>query len=227
MSRARKVCWFAAICAVALLGYVRSFGCPFQFDDFVNITEAETVKSPTLQAFSSSARARIVPTASYILNYQIGGDNPVGYHVVNFAIHLLATLAVYGLVLALCRTPRLRATWLAEQALPLAVAAALLFSCHPIQIQAVTYVAQRPGERRAGAARTALSRLHAVRAGRVPLEGERRQPAVGDSARRVDLLSRGRSRTAPAPPGSLCRAGAGHPAGVVALRNPLRGRRVA
>src|SRR5215468_2051212 len=143
MSRARQIWWFLAICAVVLLGYARSFSSPFQFDDFVNITEADTVKAPTLQTFSRSARARIVPTATYILNYQISGENPVGYHVLNVAVHLLATLAVYGLVLALCRTPRLQATWLGSQALPLAVAAALLFSCHPIQIQAVTYVVQR------------------------------------------------------------------------------------
>jgi len=142
MNRARSL-WLAAICAAALLAYARSFESPFQFDDFINIIEAPTVRSPSLATFIRSARARILPTATYMLNYRIGGNNPVGYHVVNFAVHLLATATLYGLVLALCRTPRLRGTGLASQALPMAVAAALLFSCHPIQIQAVTYVVQR------------------------------------------------------------------------------------
>jgi hypothetical protein len=85
----------------------------------------------------------VLAFVTILLNDRIGGEDPFGYHVVNFAIHLSATLAVYALALTLYRTPRLRQTPLATHALPLAVAAALVFACHPIQIQGVTYIVQR------------------------------------------------------------------------------------
>lgn len=141
--RARAIWWFVVVCAAALLGYVRSFDSPFEFDDFPNIVQAPGVQAESFEAFFRYARARVVPSFTFLLNYRLGGEDPVGYHVVNFAVHLLATLAVYALVLALCRTPRLRNTWLAGQRLPLAVATALIFACHPIQTEAVTYIVQR------------------------------------------------------------------------------------
>jgi hypothetical protein len=45
--------------------------------------------------------------------------------------------------LALCATPRLRGSTVAENPLVFATAAAIVFACHPIQIQAVTYIVQR------------------------------------------------------------------------------------
>jgi protein O-mannosyl-transferase len=135
--------WFAAICAVTLLAYLRSFSVPFQFDDFSQVVGNKVLKAPTFDAFFHFAHSRVLPFGSLVLNYRIGGEEPFGYHVFNFAIHLLTTLAVFGLVASLCRTPRIRETPLAIHRLALAVAAAFVFACHPIQIQAVTYVAQR------------------------------------------------------------------------------------
>jgi hypothetical protein len=135
--------WFAAVCAVTLLAYIRSFASPFQLDDYSYIVGNRVLEAPSLEGVLGYGRARILAFATFLLNDRIGGENPFGYHVVNFAIHLLATLAVYELVLTLCRTPRLRETWLATQRLPAAVAAAFVFACHPIQIQAVTYIVQR------------------------------------------------------------------------------------
>jgi protein O-mannosyl-transferase len=142
-TRAREHWWFAAICVVTLLAYGRSFTSPFNLDDYSNIVSNPVLGAPTLKGFLHFARARLLPSATLLFNYWIGGEEEFGYHVVNFAIHLLATLAVYRLALALCRTPRLQQTWLATQSLPLAVAAAFIFACHPIQIQAVTYIIQR------------------------------------------------------------------------------------
>jgi tetratricopeptide (TPR) repeat protein len=140
---ARSRWWFAAICAVALLVYGRTFTSPFQLDDYAIIVDKDAVQEPSFERLLRFGRARILPVATFALNHRLGGEDPFGYHVINFLIHLLATLAVYRLVLALCDTPRLRETWLATQPLPLAAAAAFIFACHPIQIQAVTYVVQR------------------------------------------------------------------------------------
>ena len=135
--------WFAAVCAVALLAYLRSFESPFQLDDYAFIVGNRVLASPSIEGVVQYGRSRLLAVATFVLSDRIGGEDPFGYHVVNFAIHLLTTLAVYALVLTLCRTPRLRQTWLATQRLPIAVAAAFLFACHPIQVQAVTYIVQR------------------------------------------------------------------------------------
>jgi hypothetical protein len=78
-----------------------------------------------------------------VVNYRLGGFDPLGYHVGNFAVHLLTAIGVFALALTLCRTPRLNAGWPPRRALVLATAAGLLFACHPLQTQAVTYIVQR------------------------------------------------------------------------------------
>src|SRR5215470_5541246 len=39
---------------------------------------------------------RPVTTATYALNYAFGGPSVLGYHLVNIALHLLCTLAVFA-----------------------------------------------------------------------------------------------------------------------------------
>jgi len=75
------------------------------------------------------------------LNYAAGGLNLAGYHLVNLGVHLLATLTLFGLIR---RTLASGATKIeATRALPIALAAALLWSLHPLQTEAVTYISQR------------------------------------------------------------------------------------
>ncbi len=135
--------WFGIVVAITLVAYARSCEVPFHFDDHAVLVAQEEGYLSTLGGFVGYARARVVPFATFALNFWVGAQNPYGYHAVNLAVHLLATFLVFELALALCRTPRLRGSWLAEQQLPFAVAAAAFFACHPIQVQAVTYVVQR------------------------------------------------------------------------------------
>jgi tetratricopeptide (TPR) repeat protein len=139
----RASLYLAAIFALTLLAYVNSFQSSFQFDDFPHIVDNEVISSPSVDSLLSFSRSRFLPFASLALNYQLGGDDPFGYHLVNFAIHLIATLAVFGLIGALCSTPRLQGSWIAENRLLVAGGAAFVFACHPIQVQAVTYIVQR------------------------------------------------------------------------------------
>ncbi|MGH7789881.1 MAG: hypothetical protein ACRERC_23640, partial [Candidatus Binatia bacterium] len=135
---------FLAICAAAAIAYAPSFAVPFQFDD-----EARLVRHLARQegglwdVLRWLGDSRLAPSLTFVLNYRLGGLAPVGYHLGNFAVHLLTTLGVFVLALTLCRTERLRAAWPPRRALLLASAAGLLFACHPIQTQAVTYIIQR------------------------------------------------------------------------------------
>jgi hypothetical protein len=136
---------FAVISMAAAIAYAPSFAVPFQFDD-----EARLLHNVAMQEGGSLGNAlrwlgnsRIVPSMTFVLNYRLGGLEPIGYHIGNFAVHLLTTLGVFALALTLCETPRLRAAWPPRRALWLASAAGLVFACHPLQTQAVTYIIQR------------------------------------------------------------------------------------
>src|SRR5262245_1446714 len=87
--------WFGAVCVVALLAYWPSFASPFQFDDYAYIVGNPVLADTSLQGVLGFGRARLLAFATILLNDRIGGENPFGYHVFNFAIHVLATLAVY------------------------------------------------------------------------------------------------------------------------------------
>ena len=104
----RHILLLGLIVGVTFIAYARSFSVPFQFDDWSQIAENHAVYDPSLTSILYRARARIIPLASLALNYSLGGENPVGYHVVNFSVHLITAILIYGLVLALWRTPLLR-----------------------------------------------------------------------------------------------------------------------
>lgn len=135
---------FMLISIAAAIAYAPSFAVPFQFDD-----EARLLHNVAMQeggvwdALWWLGNSRIVPSLTFLVNYRLGGLEPLGYHIANFAVHLLTTLGVFALALTLCRTPRLRAAWPPRRALRLASAAGLVFACHPLQTQAVTYIIQR------------------------------------------------------------------------------------
>jgi hypothetical protein len=135
---------FALISVAAAIAYAPSFAVPFQFDDEARLLHNISMKEGGwMDALRWLGNSRIVPSLTFVLNYRLGGLDPTGYHVVNFAVHLLSTLGVFALALTLCRTPRLRAAWPRRRALLLASAAGFLFACHPLQTQAVTYIIQR------------------------------------------------------------------------------------
>ncbi len=69
---------------------------------------------------------------SFAIDYQLYGLNPVGFHVVNTLLHIFSALLAFILLLKLTR----KNFWLSF--LP-----SLLFLIHPLQTEAVTYVAGR------------------------------------------------------------------------------------
>jgi protein O-mannosyl-transferase len=69
-------------------------------------------------------------------------ENVRGYHRTNLAIHLLAALALFGVVRRTLRSPRLAARF-GSASTGLAFATALIWVLHPLQTEAVTYIVQR------------------------------------------------------------------------------------
>jgi hypothetical protein len=134
----------AGIAIAAGIAYAPSLAVPFQFDDEARLSHNIAMQQGALlDALSWLGNSRVVPSLTLLLNYRIGGFEPVGYHIVNFAVHLLATFGVFALALALCRAPRLSDAFPPNRALLLATAAGFFFACDPLQTEAVTYIVQR------------------------------------------------------------------------------------
>jgi tetratricopeptide (TPR) repeat protein len=134
----------AAVCAA----YANSFHGPFIFDDIVSIAANQSIRhlgsSQVLAAppDAVTTTGRPVVNLSLAINYAIGGLAVEGYHVVNLAIHILAALALFGLVRRTLLLPTL-STRFGAASTALALAVALLWAIHPLQTASVTYIVQR------------------------------------------------------------------------------------
>jgi hypothetical protein len=137
-----------ALMLITLAAYANSFHVPFTFDDFRSISDSNFVKdlgnfTEFWKSDSHEVKVRTVAYLSLAINYAVHSNEVFGYHVVNFCIHSLSALLVYLLVLTCFRTPLLRASPLLQVSGWIALFSALLFACHPVQTEAVTYIVQR------------------------------------------------------------------------------------
>jgi tetratricopeptide (TPR) repeat protein len=86
---------------------------------------------------------RYVGYLTFALNYRLHGLNVSGYHMANLIIHIVNALLIYFFVILSFETPFLSKSELRSYSRQIAVFVALLFACHPIQTEAVTYIWQR------------------------------------------------------------------------------------
>ncbi|MGA3008002.1 MAG: tetratricopeptide repeat protein, partial [Opitutaceae bacterium] len=160
------------IVLAVLAAYHNSFSGPFVFDDTDSITKNPTISHlwPIWQALTPphkvlsdsglSVAGRPIVNLSLAVNYAVGGLAVQGYHGLNLAVHILASLVLFGVVRRTLlrqgyggrslvsrlvarkseasdlRSEMLESTWLA-------LAVALLWALHPLQTESVTYVVQR------------------------------------------------------------------------------------
>ena len=142
--RGRLALCLALLFAANLLPYAPSARAPFVFDDFPNILNNPAVRDagagrdsllhlalPRLQA------RRPLAYLSFALNLRLCGLDPFYFHLVNLAIHICNSWLLFFLILSLLKI--LKGRGLSACAL----AGALLWSLHPLQVQAVTYIVQR------------------------------------------------------------------------------------
>ena len=120
--RARLLLLAAALAAVGA-----SLGSCFHFDDYA-IFSNPVLTSPWgwLQVWGWR-QTRPLTYVTFWLNYQAGGQDPIGYHLLNLLLHLGAVLLAYE---CLRRLQPQRA----------ALVAAAVFAVHPLQAEAVDYV---------------------------------------------------------------------------------------
>lgn len=134
--------WSAVLLvAVALAAYSNSFDGAFVFDDGVHIVDNERIGDLASLGDVLSGRRPVVDL-SLAVNHALGGLEVAGYHVVNLAIHMLATLTLWGVVRRTLASSR-RGRRFESRASALAMVIALFWAVHPLQTQSVTYVIQR------------------------------------------------------------------------------------
>ena len=134
--------WLAAVGAV-MLGfwvYQPALHGSFLFDDAVLPFAMPSASAPFLDWIRFSA-SRPVLYATYWMNSRMSGDDPYSFHVFNVVFHLIATGLVFLIV-------RRFVEWAWPQSVSarrnlLAGFAAALFLLHPVQTEAVAYLAGR------------------------------------------------------------------------------------
>ncbi len=139
----RRFVSIAGLVAAALvaIGYGRTLGFPFQFDDFDWIRDNAALGPPldpgAIWRFRPS---RFVPDLSFALQIAAWGRDVSALRLANLAIHVLASVLAGACARAIGRQTSPGATRRADVA---GLLAAGLFAAHPLATQAVTYVTQR------------------------------------------------------------------------------------
>jgi protein O-mannosyl-transferase len=160
-----------ALVAAAAWSYSTSFAGAFVFDDQYAIVRNPNIRElwPLTRAMSappeSPVSARPVASLTLAINYALAppdardvmtlgrGEpspgvlerylrNVWGYHLMNLALHVLAALALFGVVRRTLDSARLRSQF-AGASTGLAFAVALVWLVHPLLTDAVTYITQR------------------------------------------------------------------------------------
>lgn len=113
--------------AAALAAFGASLGSGFHFDDYAIFSDPVLTSPWGWLGVWGWRQTRPLTYLSFWLNYQTGGQDPLGYHALNLLLHLGAVLLAYECLRRI----------LPERA---ALVAAALFAVHPLQAEAVDYV---------------------------------------------------------------------------------------
>lgn len=127
---------------IGLLIYSNTFYAPFQLDDSRSIVRNEHIRNIN-QPISiwSFFKTRFICYLSFAVNYRLHGLNLPGYHLVNIGIHIINGILLFflaNILIQLWKSDLDRKT-----ATGLSLCTALIFLCHPLQTEGVTYIVQR------------------------------------------------------------------------------------
>jgi tetratricopeptide (TPR) repeat protein len=130
------------IVVVGIVAYSNILQAPFIYDDRYHILENPRIRElwPPGQLVGHTSRPVVL--LSLALNYALGGLNPLGYHVFNIAVHILAGLVLYGILRRTFNAPVLSSRWHVASSC-LAVLIASVWVVHPLETESVTYTIQR------------------------------------------------------------------------------------
>jgi len=147
-------CWiaFGLLLGLIFSVYGHTFDASWHLDDYANIIGDSRLRLPDLTiesltrataSFLQSPRdARPLTRLTFAINWYFGGDDPFGYHLINISIHALTTLLLFLTISELLQLGAVDSIT-RQHRYTIALISAILWSCNPIQTQAVTYIVQR------------------------------------------------------------------------------------
>jgi tetratricopeptide (TPR) repeat protein len=138
----------AGLVVLAVAAYINSFRGPFILDDQSSIVHNPSLSKiwplwePLISPATGGTRGRPVANLTFAVNHWFGGLEVEGYHVVNLCIHVLAGLALFGILRRTFKNP-LMSPRIASAAPSLAFAVSALWLVHPLATESVDYLSQR------------------------------------------------------------------------------------
>ena len=140
----RKWLPYCTIAVIALIAYCNSFTVPFALDDFGSISNNYAIHKlfDFVELWKFYAN-RIVLYFTLSVNYAIHDNGVEGYHITNLLLHIFNGILFYWILKRLFSLPYFKGKLLSKYSTSISVIAAVLFVCHPLQVNAVTYIVQR------------------------------------------------------------------------------------
>ena len=140
--------WLVPLLLAAAIAATYSNGLrvPFVFDDWHTIEQNPAIRTlaripgyfvdpDTTTVLHENKDLRPLLLATMALNYRLSGLDPWSYHLVNLLLHWIVTLLVFRIVHD--------HLWLGDEAMPVALGAALIVAVHPLNTEPVNYVSAR------------------------------------------------------------------------------------
>jgi protein O-mannosyl-transferase len=124
---------------LAFIAYSTIINSYFLSDDFVQIGKVLRGDWSLAWGREHGGFFRPLFILSYIVDGGLWGENPLGYHLTNIALHALNSYLVYSLALRLFQRQKLTEA----ETLGLALTAGLLFLLHPSHTEAVSWISGR------------------------------------------------------------------------------------
>jgi Flp pilus assembly protein TadD len=137
------------IVLAGVLVYSASLGHPLLFDDAatvsgnLSIRQLSPISVPLHPPAGTTVAGRPLTNLTFAINYAMGGLDVTGYHVTNLLIHVLAALALYGVVRRTLALPYAVPRVVSGDGELVALGCALLWVVHPLASEPVVAVAHR------------------------------------------------------------------------------------
>ena len=152
-ARRKDVFVVVTIFIIVLSVYSNTFDASWHFDDGPNILNNralhlthlnwQDVKKSFFASWDGGGKLyRPAACLSFALNYYFGRTEVPGYHVVNLAVHFIASLFLFLFIRNTLNLPLLKPRY-GLNSYSIALLATVLWAISPVQTQAVTYIVQR------------------------------------------------------------------------------------
>jgi tetratricopeptide (TPR) repeat protein len=140
--RAFLILSIAVIALACLVIYSNSFNSSFHFDDYDNIANVVAIRSLANIGQILSLTQRPLVDYTFAVNYFFNKYNVFGYHLFNLLVHILCGILVFIFIKLTLNLPGLKDRY-ASSWRWMAFFGALIFVCHPVKVEAVTYITAR------------------------------------------------------------------------------------